>query len=145
MITKIGMGDSNGLGGCLVWSESNNVHHVIGYYHPHTSLVSHALDRLHHIPKKGPIISGFMTWSCYRVGSEDLRMQRDSSSIGAHPMIHGYFKIDNLSCCIVSNTLVFMCKICVPSISMVGHTHWLSLNIRTPLLQIIKGNITWRE
>lgn len=33
-------------------------------------------------------------------------------------MMHGYFKIDNVSCRIVSGTLPFVCTIYVPIVSM---------------------------
>ena len=33
-------------------------------------------------------------------------------------MMHGYFKMDNVLCCIVSDTLLFMCKIRIFAMSM---------------------------
>ena len=39
------------------------------------------------------------------------------------PMTHGYFKMGNVSCRIISDTLLFMCKICVPAISTACPRH----------------------
>ena len=33
-------------------------------------------------------------------------------------MMHGYFKMSNVLCCIVSDSSLFICKICVHSVSI---------------------------
>ena len=43
--------------------------------------------------------------------------------------MHGYFKVGNILCCIVSNTSLFMCKIHVVVTSLAHPTHIWASNI----------------